>query len=968
MKTLFRILLVLLLVVLGVLVAGYFVITNAGFQKRMIEGKLPEGSSVKYVHVTGGTLQLSELVLVLEDGTRVKVAEVDTTFKPMAALFGNTLKLGALEVDGLRIDLPAAVAASPSPSVGPVAAAPDQSTVEPRSAAPAEAINPWESIYEVGSLDWFFDVEKINLNGQVKDAAGAVYAFRVSSGAIRPGVETTVEASLQLVSDQPIRSGLKTFDSAATLTFLQKSTGGFESFRLESHTSGKDVDGADLLAVSEVLELRIKGFEETADLNVKFSADLKRPEIILPELASFGALAIDGEAVARAEGAAMTLSSAALNASADGTRVLGLDLKQSLTLGDKQNLTGELLDVQLASLPLVWLGPWLPEGVFLEGAPLSAKVVVSGDVDGALEVRALQPVHLGPLTVSDGENVLLQEVSLVFDPVVRVNADQSIEYDLKTFQLSDRYGEVIAGEANGSYLAGQASPSNPSLGGLTTKAQLNIGLQELFQQPLLASQASVLGGTLALSLNVDGGGEYPVRAQGAIRGLRARSIPGQTKDYRFAAQLKNAGAGAWVLGSKFEAGSVDSPSTSLQLSGEVKSESAPLAFSLSLVGPQLSQADMTVLAAAFSPKESEAAPARRASPIPSTTQPAASTDPAVSAGSTPPPWAGVKGDASIKLDSIYLESGKTISGVAAQAVVSEPLLQVSGITARMGAGTLSGGGEVRYAAARSNPFDLSADLQFAQIDPSMFSTKKSGSFPVQGIFDGNLKLSGSGESLDGAIDNVQANLLVTGRDGILTAFELNDRSQLGLIGVGLLGQHLNRPGVTALTETIPYFKDMHFQSFVLELNRGPDKRVLIPQLKFIGNSLLINGSGFIAAGSLKDVLNQPLTLGLELGAKGKLTDYLQTLQLLQPTTNADGFRRWNKQVNLSGTLSDPNTDELMALLNDAARAALSQSGGGGVDASDAQQNIAPTQEKSKAEKRRDDIEMGLDLLNTVLGN
>lgn len=983
MKTLFRICIVLVVVMVIALVAGYFLLTNAGFQKRLIESKLPEGSSIKSVQVTTDTLELSELVLVLADGTRVKVAAVDTTFKPLAALFDHTIRLGVLDVDGLRIDLPEAVAASMSSVGGKLprqGAAPTESVVEPTAPKPRKATKPWESIYQVGNLDWLFDVEAVNLNGKLKDSMGTVYAFKISSGSIRPGAETVMNTSLKLVSNEPIQSGLKEFDSEAQLTFLQKSEGGFESFRLESRTSGKDLGGASVLTVSQVLEVSIKGFDEAADVSVQFNADLKRPEMFLPELASFGALTLEGQAIAKVEGEVMTVSSAALDVSSKGTRVLELNLKKALTLGGKQNLTGELLEVKMSSLPLSWFGPWLPEGMFLEGAPVSAQIAVSGDASGALELRALQPIHLGPLTIRDNESILMKDVSLLLDPLIRVNADQSIHYTFKTFQVMDRYGELVGGEATGSYQASEAKSSNP-FDGLKAEAKLNMSLQELFRQPLLASNASVLGGSLALNLNIDGNHEYPLRAQGAIRSLQARSLPGQTRVYRFAAQLKNASTGVWALGANFEAGSVDRPTTSLQLSGQANPQTEPLAFTLNLVGPRLSQSDVSVLAAAFSPTETVAPPTKSAPVVRSPTSSSVSSrapQAVVSAGSTPPMWAGLKGDASIKLDAVNLESGYTLTGVAAQAVVSESLLKLSGISARMGTGSLSGGGEVRYIAHQSAAYTILADIKFARMDPSLFSTKKSGSFPVKGMFDGSFKLTGTGQSLDAAIDNSQANLIVTGRDGVLTAFQLDNRSQLGLLGVGILGQSLNRPGITAMAETIPYFKDVRFQDFVLELNRGADKRVLIPQLKLIGESLLIDGSGFIAASSLRDVMDQPLQLGLELGAKGKLTDYLQTLQLLQPTTSADGFRRWNKRVNLTGTLSNPNTDELMAILNNAARSALTKpqavpspqpeatQAEGTVPATE--QEITPTQPKTKEEKRREDIEMGLDLLNSIFGN
>ncbi|TVP79071.1 MAG: hypothetical protein EA353_07170, partial [Puniceicoccaceae bacterium] len=245
--------------------------------------------------------------------------------------------------------------------------------------------------------------------------------------------------------------------------------------------------------------------------------------------------------------------------------------------------------------------------------------------------------------------------------------------------------------------------------------------------------------------------------------------------------------------------------------------------------------------------------------------------------------------------------------------------------------------------------------------------------PVKGLFDGDFQLEGAGASLEDAFEHSEASLLVTGREGILTAFELDDRSQLGLLGAGLLGQQLNRPGITAMSQAVPYFTNMPFDSFTLNLVRGQDKVVRIPKLSFLGESLRIEGEGLVAASRLDDVLNQPLQLSLAFGAKGRLINYLETLQLLGPQTAADGFRSWNRKINIVGTLADPDTSALKDMLNEAARRAISGREASS-PASDATRTDlsegAPTQpaERTKRDRRRDDIEMGLDLLNSLLGN
>jgi hypothetical protein len=986
MKTLFKIFLVGFVLLLVALVGGYFLVTNAGFQKRMLEGKLPAGSSIKHVHVTTSSLQLTELTLVMPDGMRIKVAEVDTSFSPLAAIFDNTLKVGALDVDGLVVQLPTTQAVldpvDPSGGSAPSSATPPGEIIG-KSPAEAPAASPWEAVNSIGSLDWLLDIELIKLNGKLVDGSGNTYVFDVKSGAIRPSLETVVDATLQLVSSEPIQSGLKEFNSSALLRFTQKATGGFEQVHLESETSGKDDNGREVLALSNKLDLSFNGFEETADLAIEFKSNVARPEIFMPELVNMGALNLEGSASAKVDGVVMTLTAAQLGLSVNSAEVVALNLKKALNLGGKQNLSGELLEVKIVDLPFAWFNPWLPEGMFVDAAPFSAQLSIAGLSDGAMELRALSPLRVGPVTVRNVEQMLLQEATLVVNPMVRVNPDQSVVYELKALQLLDRYGEILSGAASGQTKVPAEASSNP-LAGQTADVKLKIGLQELFQQPMLADKASVLGGSLEVTLAIDGAADFPLTAQGSIQGLRPVSMPGQAKDYRFATQLKSISDTIWGLGLNFEAGITDRPSTTLQLSAQADVTATPLSFKADLKSPQVTVADFDVLVAAFTAKDSMSAPTPS---VPVRTGPAgtppSTRQPTIGDTAVRPPWADLKGEASVDVKAVHLKTGQTVRDVTANAVVSEPLLQFSNLSARLGEGSMSGSGEVRYQGTQANAYTLLANLGFKGIDPSIFSQKQSGSFPVSGQFDGQFNFTGTGYSLEAAADNSVGGLIITGTNGLLTAFELDNRSQVGLGIAGILGQKFDRPGVTALAETIPYFKNMRFENFVFELKRGVDRKVMIPQLKFVGDSLLIDGSGMIAATSLTDVMSQPLQLGLEFGAKGRLTDHLETLKLLRPTVSEDGFRRWNKKVNLGGTLGNPDTSEIMDLLSGAARAAFDKpSSAPAVSpqpqaAEDGQTNAAPEtqpavqeqpREKTKSEKRRDEIEMGLDLLNNVFGN
>jgi len=983
MKTLFRIFLVFFILLVIAVGVGYIVVTRPAFQKKLVESQLPAGSSISFVQITTGSIELTDLMLQLPDGTTAKLDSLRSDFSPMAALFDNTLQVRGLTVDGLIVRLPEVSAAStgaeiPTTGEQPTTGSEPVATPSSLNETAAQFSSPTDALYALGNLDLMFDLDSINLNGALIDASRNRYTFDVQSDRIAPGEASTLTAALKLESKQALQGGLKDFSSDARLSFTQKKTGGFEQLTLESQTSGAGADGGKLLSITQTLELSVNGFEESAELALSFKADLPHPEVFAPQLVSLQGLSLLGELKAAAEGSALTLQTADFEAASKGAQVASVKLKQSLTLGAQQKVAGELMDVSLINLPLAWLNPWLTNGMQLSGAPISVQIALSGESSGALSMKTLAPLQLGPLSLTQDQQALLQEVTLRMNPTIRVEADQTIRFDLGDFALLDRYGAVISGTVSGAKSqADSAATSSTSaatpLAGLQAKAKLDIGLAELLQQPALAGIGSVLAGQVQLTLNIDGAVEYPAQIQAAITGLRARSLPGSRQDYRLAAQLKQNANGSYALGSSFEAGSESRPTTSFQLAGQVNFEAQPTPFKVNLTSPRVLQSDIDLLIAALQ--------AQPTAPTPLANTPTPPTSTGVRPVPTPqpditqrPPWADLDGEVAIQVESLTLASGQTLTGLNAEAKISEALLAVSKLKAVFQEGRLAGQGQVTFDPKLSKAYTLSSELTLENINPAIFSQKPSGSFPVRGLFEGDFSFTGSGATLEAAIEDSEGDLTITGRDGVLTAFELDQRSQLGLLGAGILGQQLNRPGITALSQAVPYFKEMPFESFTLKLVRAQDKRVSIPEISFMGDHLRLQGQGVIAASSLGEVLDQPLDLTLGLAAKGRLVDYLETLQLLGTQTSEDGFRNWNQDIKIGGSLAAPDTSALKDLLNTAARSALSRPSAAQPPATPATplaegETAAPTAptERTKDERRRDDIEMGLDLLNSVFG-
>lgn len=984
MKTLFKILLTLFLLAVVVLAIAYFAVTRPSLQKRFLQAQLPDGSTIEHVHVMPSKMDLRGVDVQMPDGSRLQVGRMEAGFSPLAAVFDQTIRLSGVDVEGLVIQVPkapeGAVVPAPADSAdGDRSTTLPQIKTKPSTEAPTPGGALTDALYALGQLEWLLDIDSIDLEGEIIDAYENRFVFRIGSGAIAPGVETDLEASLELASNEALQGGLQNFTSEVAVQFRQNPTGGFESLSVDSNSTGSDASGASLLTASQTFTLEVDASGKSAALTFATNADLPDPGAFLPELRSMPGLSLQATLTTEAAGSVHTLTEAKFDASAQGQPIAKVNLEQALTLGAEQQFAGRLMTAELIRLPLAWVNPWLGNGLELSGAPFSANILLRGGSDGTLEVKTEQPLEWGPISLRQDREAVLEAVTLRMEPNIRVDPDQSVHFDLRGFELADRYGAIISGD-----LSGQKNHAGDDalFGGLQGEAAIDVGLAELLQQPLFAGQFGVLAGQASLRLTIDETVEYPAQLQASVAGLRARSQPGSRQDYRLAAQLKQTDGGAYALGTNLQAGLENRPSTTVQLAGQVAPDQSPIPFQVDLTSSVLLQSDLDIVLAALTPQGSE----QTSRPTETVSSPRPVSPPSAADDADPvaetvvrPPWAALDGTADVQIDQFTLNSGQAIRAITAQAVVSEALLELRQIEAGLQDGQITGRAKVAFDANDSNPYSLTSGLNFKDVDPAFFSQKRSGSFPVSGLFDGDFQLSGAGATLEGALENSEASLMITGRDGLLTAFELDNRSQLGLLGAGLLGQQLERPGITAMAQAVPYFKDMRFENFTLNLTRGKDKVVRIPELAFLGDNIRIEGQGLIAASGLDEVLEQPLQLSLALGAKGRLVDYLETLQLLGPQTSADGFRNWRQTVDISGTLGDPDTSALKDLLSEAARRAVR--GGSGKeapapDAEGAQSNLtesgdaaeqAPA-EKTKRERRRDDIEMGLDLLNSVLGN
>jgi hypothetical protein len=977
MKTLFRIVLVLGISLLLLIAVGVFILTRPGVQKQIVEGQLPPGSTIGLIQVSPGGIRVESLDLQLEDGTRASLDRLETEFSLSAAIFDRTIRMRGLAVEGFELVLPPVDPASAAEE----AAASDREEavpLEPRSddavvADAASELDPSALLNQLGTLEWLFDIDAVRLDGRVLDGLGNRYIIDFTSSPLAPGLASSLAVDLQLDPGAELQSLLQQFSSEIRLELTQKEQGGFTRIGLNSTTEGFAAGGERLLSMAQTLSLELGEDGESASVDISFDADFPRPAAFAPGLAALRGSSLQGQLSGRADGPSLSLEKAQATLSAGGAEIAAIDLKQPFTVGGSAAPNGELIELALRGLPLEWLNPAIGQGVELRGAPIRAAFILEGDGTGGLSAKGRGPLELGPLSIFQGGRLLVDSLALRLDPRVELLAGGSWSYDSGDLELRDTYGPFLSGRISGDLA--EAEP-NALFGGLRMVADLELGLAELMQQPALSGMASIMDGRARVQFRLDETTEAPLQLQTAISGLRARELPGQRQDYQLAAQLVPGDNDTFAVGLNLRAGSEARPTTAMQLSAQARAGVEPVPFQVNLEAEQITQRDFDLLIAAAQPRATT--PARPTEPSSGASRggqegirDAQAPDDGMSSGA--PAWALADGSIGLSVQRLLLNSGQAVEGLRAQLTVSEPRLELTELSARLGQARLSGRGRVLYDPRQAVPYSLGSELSFSDLNPVVFAAGPSASVPVEGLFDGELMIAGEGQTLERALDEARLELSITGREGVLTAFDLDQRSQLGLLGAGILGQSLNRPGITAMAQAIPYFNNMRFDDFALNINRGADGQVRIPELRFVGDNLRIKGTGLIAARRFSEILNQPLDLSLELGARGRLVDYLEVLDLLGPATSEDGFRAWKQTIDIGGTLGDPDTEALKRLLNDAARSALSRPESRG-DGSDPQtgdeanpQSTPNTEPAPRREQPRDEIDIGIDLLNSVLG-
>ncbi len=631
--------------------------------------------------------------------------------------------------------------------------------------------------------------------------------------------------------------------------------------------------------------------------------------------------------------------------------VLSLEQAFGLSLDDfkvyLEDPESELARLELNQLRISASNPFLPEGIRISDEGLTCELLIEVKEEIFL-LRLMEPLRLANLNIDwDGEP-LLRQVDVAMDLISEVSAGH--------FSLSKL--EVKLASLGHVFLEQSLSVELPmvdwvpSLDALEFNGRLDANLARLSRQPFLAATMQPVDGLAEAQFNGSGIGQ-------------SLDLDFQLNDLRAAgkAHLRLAGSaallakeeGIWSIHSALDWGQLG-----IEKSSSINSRVVlrTLADSFNLTGeinaPLLRVNDIQALQGVW---------------VPSAQAPHAMAKPPLAAandGFPSSPWAGFTGAVSVVVDVLELPNGVPIKSIFARAFIDEDVMQLSEGKAQMGRGFANVDGKLARK-PELGLYDLVADLSFQGVEPGFLMGRPA---MVQGTFDGKIRLRGKGRSPAAAIEAAELVANIEGRDGLMTLLNLESPATgAAMIGLSLLGSQTRQPGIAAFSRAIPYFNQLRFNRFGLDLHRNSDGLLVLNELALVGPDLSIGGQGRVAAGNWKDMLNQPMRLTLDLGARGQLAESLQTLGLVRPAAGSDGFQQATQSLDIGGTLSRPDSKAVQDWLWQAAIGAFTGGRSHSSETSNNQPRSMPenTDARPRDQQRVEEIDIGRRLIEGLFG-
>lgn len=923
MKTFFKIALTLCLVCVGLIVAAYFVVTNPSIQTKFIVGQLPEGITLEKIQITLRVIKLEKLSLQQPDAAPIEIGNFEAKYSITEVLFSKNVHLSKLFIDELHID------GRPSNQSSEELA--DQTPPAPLQIVVNEALN------QLHELRYPITIDTLEINGRYTVADDLETPFKLSATNIVPGAGSKIQLHLPAQNYSALPETISTAELKAVLAFTQAENGSLSADQLKLAIDLGDPKELKRIQITSTQNLNFDPASKTTTLNSTYALQTAQPESLYAQLRALKSLQLTATHQIALDTEGATLYPVEFALKLDDAPILSISPKEPIDLNKFP--TSLQLDTRVESLQ--WLSSLMPTGDSISSEPIQTSLLI-GRSDTSFSFKPIAPLVISGLNYTRGQETLLKDLQLTISPDIVQLPDGSFYIQLTQLELRDTFGTLF--DLNGSATFGEAENA--------TSAQLNylFPSPRIFDQAIFTQKPALLSGQIKGQLTYNPTTNMPFAFDGSLSQLRTTDRQ-RVSDFNWQIALQPDASQGSNFRIQSSIGSISKPSTSLTAKGSFRSEANTQHINATIESEQILQSDLNGLIAALSPRSNEA-PEKQ--PAPTTPSPET------------PFWEGFEADIETRIDKLVLENGIELTQISARFISRADKLSIESLKANAGGGQFSGQMQLNYLESADKPYSIQTLTQIQDVYPNLLVGRRN-QLPVQGPFDAELKLNGQGSSPYEAFNQAYGHIDLSAQSGLITAFELDSKKQLGLAGAQLGSIALSKlfdndnieKTTQAFTNTLPYFQNIPYDNLKIRFSREKDADVTIENFDVDSEFLRIQATGKIETKSFENLINDPFQLKLQLSAKDYLAKQLDVLSLLKTEATSDGYRPWVETIEIGGTLKKPDTSKITQLLYKAVETSLSKK-----KTSSNTNTETNTQNEPPKNKREERIEQGLKLLES----
>jgi hypothetical protein len=562
----------------------------------------------------------------------------------------------------------------------------------------------------------------------------------------------------------------------------------------------------------------------------------------------------------------------------------------------------DLVGISIKGIPLAWLKGALPR-LGLDGDDAKGELVMRAE-DGRLVLRTKAPLTASAVAVSASGRLLASGLELSAF-VLGDYGTEGWQFQLAPFAVRNDGIKMLSLEARLGRLNGT---------GRAVKAagSWSASVPMLLALPVASALPRLSGGDASGSFEASLDATSEVSVKVALQGLASGSVdgaalPSVASDIR--ADFEAGGKTTFNIPIHLDYGA---RVADLVLAGTVASGPKGKFLDGALSGTRFLSGDLAAIGALCAGDTAPDMPAAAGA--------------AVAAGRAPRPfWPAIRSRLVVRLEDVVFPRAE-LRDLRGTFDLEPDGLSVMNGSARVGDSSASHlDGMLSFSKDSERPYSLKATLSLDNVDsaPIFREINPNRAPEVEGRFDVVSHLTGSGAGLGELLEGAQGDLRLSSRDGRFRALRTDivdsiKQAPSKLVDAldtvtSLFGKKSENMG-TALVDSAKELSDIHYDQMGIAAERGADMNIRITEISLIAPEERLTGKGVITYVDGAPIRDQPLSINLEMGARGQLGKFLDVVGMLKDGQDELGYTPLYQPIHLGGTLHNVDQSQWREML------------------------------------------------------